>query len=93
MASLARPRLTEAFRRAVVTDEQGTGRLPSPFAGGAALGEAYDEQKPGDDGKKGHRRGRSLSSIMLNPLKMKGRRASLADELDVSGLHSADVCC
>lgn len=75
-----------------MADEQGASQLPSPFAGGAALGEAYDEQKPGDDGKKGHRRGRSLSSIMLNPLKMKGRRASLADELDVSVWHPADFC-
>jgi hypothetical protein len=72
--------LAEIRSYATAADEQGAGHLPSPFAGGAALD---DEHKHGEDGKKGHRRGRSLSSIMLNPLKMKGRRGSTADELEV----------
>lgn len=60
--------------------------MPSPFAGSAVPAEAAhspnEAKPPSDDSKKGHRRGRSLSS-MLNPLKMKGRRSSTADELDV----------
>lgn len=64
----------------------------SPFAQGALTADpaAADEAKPSsekpgsDDGKKGHRRGRSLSA-MLNPLKLKGRRGSTAaDDIDVS---------
>ncbi len=60
----------------------------SSFAPGALTAEPAaphaDEAKAGsDDGKKGHRRGRSLSA-MLNPLKLKGRRGSTAaDDLDV----------
>lgn len=62
-----------------------------PFAAGALTAEPAaphaDEAKAGsDDGKKGHRRGRSLSA-MLNPLKLKGRRGSTAaDDLDVRAL-------